>query len=296
MRNYYTDISVADLKIRLETEQELQVTEAFLPFVLEEDESETPHYTVKFHAVKKLEIPAGKRVYEEGRFFVLRLNDGSLLRGFRKETDGRETYAISIYESGNYQIQIIYLETARKEFEDTQKIFLHIGLEWMLMSRQGLMLHASCVKTPLGGLLFSGPSGIGKSTQADLWCRYGDGKLINGDKTILFQKENHWDGYGSPYAGSSGCYVNEKTPIRIVLFLSQGERCSLKRLSMTEGFKRLYTSMTVNQWDFEYVETVSRLAAFMAEEVPMYEFICTPDLQAVDYIKRILLEGEVGDE
>lgn len=285
------DFSIANVIVRLQTEQELPVTDAFQKFLLPCDEKRIPDYIVQFRAVSSLSKISGECIYEEGRFCIYCLSENSYLRVFRKETCGREVYAMSMLETGNHQVQVQYLETERKEFCDTQKAFLHIGWEWMLAEQKKIMLHASFVKTPYGGLLFSGPSGIGKSTRANLWCRYGEGKLINGDKTILDPESKGWIGYGSPYAGSSGCYVNDKCQIRAVFFLKRGEGCSLKPLSIVESFKRLYTGLTINHWDRNYVDTVSQLAYQMAVEVPMYEFVSPPDQNAVEYLKVKLLEG-----
>lgn len=290
MGMYEYDFSIADIKIRLNLEWELKMTDAFRTFAIPCDESFAPDYTVQFKEVSNLEILQNECIYKESRFSVYRCKNQTLLRAFSMETEKRKPYAVSIYKSGNHHIEVQYLKSAKKEFCDIQKAFLHVGLEWMLMETEKIMLHASCVKTPFGGLLFSGPSGIGKSTQAELWCQYGDGVLINGDKTIL-AKEKQWMAYGSPYAGSSGCYVNDSCPVRTILFLKHGKTCELKRCSVVEAFKKIYTGLTVNHWDIAYVDAVSRLAGQIALDVSVYEFVCTPDQTAVEYLKEKLLEG-----
>ena len=103
-----------------------------------------------------------------------------------------------------------------------------------------MILHASFVSTRYGGLLFSGVSGIGKSTQADLWQRYEGAELLNGDRTVLRRMDGVWTAFGSPYAGSSNCFVNESRPVRAIVLLSQGSACSLRRLSPAAAFRGLY--------------------------------------------------------
>lgn len=89
-------------------------------------------------------------------------------------------------------------------FSETHNCFSHIGFEELLIGRDRLTLHASLVDSPYGGLLFSGVSGVGKSTQGDLWERFADASLINGDRPILRKTSDGWMASGSPYAGSSG--------------------------------------------------------------------------------------------
>lgn len=60
-----------------------------------------------------------------------------------------------------------------------------LGLERLLLSRQGLLLHASFIRWQDRGILFSAPSGTGKSTQADLWVRHRGAEVINGDRAAL---------------------------------------------------------------------------------------------------------------
>lgn len=149
-----------------------------------------------------------------------------------------------------------------------------------------MILHASFVSTRYGGLLFSGVSGIGKSTQADLWQRYEGAELLNGDRTVLRRIDGVWTAFGSPYAGSSNCFVNESRPVRAIVLLSQGSACSLRRLSPAAAFRGLYAGMTVNLWDDRYVARVCDLLA--ALDVPVYALTCTPDRAAVDCLKAEL--------
>ena len=286
------DFSIAGIHIRILSDVEMRVIKAFEAFLLPLDEKSIPQYVVNFQAVSELNIPKEKCIYQEGKFLIYPAGEHSFQRAFRCDTGTKEIYAVSICEAHKNQVKVTYLDTERDSFSDVQKAFLHIGWEWILMKEGKLMLHASCVKTQFGGIVFSGPSGIGKSTQAGLWCEYADATLINGDKTILTKQENVWRGHGSPYAGSSGCYVNDECPVRAIVFLKQDDVCSLRKLNVTEGFKKIYTGLTINYWDSVYVEKVSNLALALALDIPTFEFSCTPDRQAVDYLKEKIFGGE----
>ena len=135
-------------------------------------------------------------------------------------------------------------------------------------------------------VLVGGAPGIGKSTQADLWQRYEGAELLNGDRTVLRRMDGVWTAFGSPYAGSSNCFVNESRPVRAIVLLSQGSACSLRRLSPAAAFRGLYAGMTVNLWDDRYVARVCDLLA--ALDVPVYALTCTPDRAAVDCLKAEL--------
>ena len=57
-----------------------------------------------------------------------------------------------------------------------------LGLETLLLKYDGLLLHSSFIRWRGEGILFSAPSGTGKSTQADLWVKYEDAEILNGDR------------------------------------------------------------------------------------------------------------------
>ena len=66
-----------------------------------------------------------------------------------------------------------------------------------------LVLHSSYIVTRTGeGILFSGPSGIGKSTQAALWERFAGARTINGDRGLVCPAARTVSGIF--YAGTSG--------------------------------------------------------------------------------------------
>lgn len=114
---------------------------------------------------------------------VFRTEDG-FFRVFHDRREGDRPYAVGHLEQDGRET-IEYLEADRGFFSETANCFSHIALEALLLQRDAMILHASFVSTRYGGLLFSGVSGIGKSTQADLWQRYEGAELLNGDRTVL---------------------------------------------------------------------------------------------------------------
>ena len=59
------------------------------------------------------------------------------------------------------------------------------AMEKRMLAKDAMVLHCSVLKVKSGVILFSGPSGIGKSTQAGLWTKYRKARVINGDRTLL---------------------------------------------------------------------------------------------------------------
>lgn len=86
------------------------------------------------------------------------------------------------------------------------------GLFDILADAGMLVLHSAYIVTRQGeGILFSGPSGIGKSTQAALWQRYGAAQTVNGDRALV--RPDTGTVSGVMYAGTSGICRNVTAPL-----------------------------------------------------------------------------------
>ena len=84
------------------------------------------------------------------------------------------------------------------------------------------------------GILFSGPSGIGKSTQAALWERFAGARTINGDRGLVCPAARTVSGIF--YAGTSGICQNVTAPLRAVVLLGQAAENRVVRARPQEAF------------------------------------------------------------
>ena len=276
-------LSIAGVSLSLETDRSFVEAEEFLPFLTE---GECPDYRACFRLVAALPPIPDEVLHEDLCYRVHPDGRGGYLRSFFDAPRDLTPYAVAAYDYPQGVIQVDYLERGAHCVSEMHNSFFHLGFESLLIYRNRLCLHAASVQTHLGGILFSGPSGIGKSTQADLWQRYRNARLINGDRPILSREQNGWLAWGSPYAGSSRCHINESCPVTAIVMLRQAEKCSLRRLSQSEAFRAVWSGLTVCGWDRTFVETASTLTIELIASVPVLEFACTPDQQAVDYLEQ----------
>lgn len=278
-------LSIAGILIQLETDQCLTGERDFLPFLTAEGR---PDYCACFRRVTQLP-PIPERILYEGLCYRVHPDGkGGYLRSFFDAPRDLTPYAVAVYDYPRGFIQVDYLEKGAHCVSEMNNSFFHLGLEAMLIYRERLCLHAACVRTHLGGILFSGPSGIGKSTQAELWCAHRGAKQINGDRPILSRERAGWLAWGSPYAGSSRCHVNENCPVTAIVMLQQARKCSLRRLSRVEAFRSVWAGLTMHSWDERFVEAATDLTIELIGKVPIFEFCCTPDERAVDYLEQEL--------
>lgn len=281
-------ITIANLTLCLHMEEFLPESVAFHPFILEEKNAE---WNILFISSDEMPRIPEKLLYRNEEYAVYQDNEQRMLRCHFDRMDDEKIYAITQTDTSCRKVTVFYLSEKKYYLNEWGNTFFHIGLEKILACERRFVLHASFVRTPFEGILFSGVSGIGKSTQAELWCQYTDSTLINGDRPIIGKENGVWTAYGSPYAGSSRCYKNESCPVRVIILLLQADFCSIRRLDAGEAFRRIFFGTTVNVWDAEFVDTICTLESELVSQIPVYELSCTPDKRAVQMLWDVLEGG-----
>ena len=148
-----------------------------------------------------------------------------------------------------------------------------------LVKHNGFFLHASAVVKDGKAYLFSGDSGVGKSTHANLWIQTlgGDTRIINDDKPALRKIDGVWYAYGTPWCGKDGINLNEKAPIAGVCFMKQAGENSIHRLNFDEAMKKIL-QQTLFRFDNEQLLDAfwESLSDFL-EHIPVYELENRPE-------------------
>ena len=186
---------------------------------------------------------------------------------------------------------ILYYPASRWDFYASELHILHlIAIEQVLIRHNAFLLHSSLVQLNNQGVLFSGPSCIGKSTQASLWQKHLDADILNGDRCIIRKMPDGFYGCGSPWAGTSKIYRRELVPLKGIFLLKQAPENSIRSVG-ADGFARLFNQSIVNTWDTAFVEKLSSLIIEVLTEIPVYELSCQPDEDAVRLAYHTLFEG-----
>ena len=244
---------------------------------------------LKFERSKQLPELPNEGVWHMDRYYTCM--EGTYVMYVRAlPTD--EPYVLVRYCSDS-QIECLYLEKKELLYPEMSFIWNMIGLESVLMRQQALILHASFIKWDEKGILFSAPSGTGKSTQADLWQKYLGAEIINGDRAGIRKKDGVWRAYGLPYAGSSKIYRNESALLSAIVVLEQAEENSICPLGHTEAVVRLLPEFSLHRWDATFMNQAMDLITEIVENVPVYLLKCRPDKRAVEILIETIEKEEM---
>ena len=159
-----------------------------------------------------------------------------------------------------------------------------------LLSEGVLHLHSSFVLYQDKALLFTGPSGIGKTTQAELWRDYQGALIVNGDAALLRRMEDGWWAFGTPVHGSSPYCENRQAPMVGLVVLEQGPENRLTRLDDFQALTSCLPEFYRPQMDGETEEVFWNSVDSLFREVPVYRLTCRPDREATELVKQELFK------
>lgn len=190
----------------------------------------------------------------------------------------------------------VYLSREREPMPES-KLLGALGLDYLLALRGKVLLHAAYICHHGKGVLFTAPSGTGKSTQAELWRVHRPGtQVINGDRAVFAVEGGIPTAHGFPFCGSSGITHNISSPLRAIVVLRQGEKNRLERLSGARAATLLLSQSMLPVWDAQATQRVINTVTQVVEYCPIYLYHCRPDLSAVDLLWKVIFGGGTQDE
>lgn len=217
------------------------------------------------------------------------------------ETDGgsvryhgavKETWE-NAYARGEHRGDTHHIQLKRARFPQQVRastVVNCMAIEQMLGLEGGFILHSAYVAWEGRGILFTAPSGTGKSTQAALWERYRGADVVNGDRAAVRIIGDTPMAYGIPFSGTSGISKARELPLTAVVYLSQSKENRLRQLQGYEAFRAIWEGISVNTWDRKAMERVSGTVERLVERIPVYHLACRPDEGAVEILEQALKE------
>lgn len=160
------------------------------------------------------------------------------------------------------------------------------------VQRHMIQLHSSLIDYYGHGLMFLGPSGIGKTTQAELWNQYRNALIINGDIVFVQETEEAFLGWGTPWHGSSPYCENTNVPVEALIILKQAPENSIRKLEGFEKVTAVSNSVFYPRWLENGMELCLETLDHLLSKIPVYELSCRPDEEAVALTEQTIFGRE----
>ena len=152
--------------------------------------------------------------------------------------------------------------------------------------REALLMHASAVCVNDKAIVFTAASGVGKTTQAELWQKYRNAIIINGDKVFLTKESEKIVAWGSPWNGSSQYAENIGAEAAAIIVLEQAEENRIRKLHGMEMLQKLLPHVFFPNWDAKCERAVLGILDELLARTDVYLLSCRPDEDAVALVEK----------
>ena len=161
----------------------------------------------------------------------------------------------------------------------------------LLARYDAVLLHSSRVEADGRAIVFSAPSGVGKTTQARLWEQYAGARIVSNDRTIVRRIDGRFVTSGFPVDGSEPVLDPAIIPLGAVVLLRQGTENSAERLPAGRALALLMEQTSVHRWDGAGISQAMLFWSDLLAEYPAILLTCRPDKGAVRCLQAALKEG-----
>ena len=279
---------IAGITICLETPFEVSDSDGFVLYRYEPAANEEPDTLAVWEPCESFPEPAGEVLFRDMLHQVYERETNGYRHFFSIPFD-REFAAWTDLNGESKKIRMYYNPAKEGYFCQSFACFNALGIERILYGQKKFLFHCSYVEYQGKAILFSAPSGGGKTTQGTLWEKYvPEAVMVNGDRAVLEVCDGQVICHGLPIAGSSGVFLNRSMPLAGIFVVKKaGVNRVTPRVGM-EAFQSVYSELTLNMWNQDFVGDALDFADAVIEAVPVYTLECTISEEAVSAVKEVL--------
>lgn len=150
----------------------------------------------------------------------------------------------------------------------------------------GVMLHACGVHRGDRALLFSGPSGAGKTTIARRMLGAGDVRVLSDDRVVVRTEGACFRAFGTPWHGDAPLSSDSSAELAGIHLIHQSAALEVRPLAGAEAAARLLGNAFVPVQDPRAVARTLALAERIVQRVPVARLGCPNDASVVPWAWR----------
>jgi hypothetical protein len=154
-----------------------------------------------------------------------------------------------------------------------------------LAHRGGVVAHASALERDGRGVVFTGPSGAGKTTAARLLQRRGF-HVLNDERVVLRVEAGQLAVHGTPWHGALGVVSAGSAPVAAIFFIEHADRTSAVALRPPEAARRLVPRCRLPFWDVGAMQSLLATVDATVRLTPCLALGVRPDDSLGDLVER----------
>ena len=274
---FYHCMKIGGICIKLYGPAEI-FPEQFTPFFCEEEEADQ---IIEVKATVPVNKPNGNVLIRNKEMSICEWDEGYLVL-FHQMKNVLEGY---MTKDGSY-VRIHALMPQNKEEKDNLFHAIRLFYLYLAQKRGFYAIHSASILYRNRAWLFSGHSGMGKSTHTALWHELFHTPYLNGDLNLIGAEDGELKVYGMPWCGTSGIYTTNTQKLGGIVLLGRDNSDHLETLGEAEKIVRVMQRMISPAWTGEQMERNLDFAGKIVENSPVYYLKCTKNPSAVQPIKE----------
>lgn len=134
-----------------------------------------------------------------------------------------------------------------------------------------------------------------RTTQAKLWERFRNARIICNDRTLLRKQDGNWHSYGYPMDGSQPVRSGEVHVAGCIVLVKQSQngKSSIERLRTGKAMAQLMPQLVIDWWSENARNQAAENLFLLLKEMPVYQLTATMDEQAVACLEKILKMDDI---
>jgi hypothetical protein len=170
----------------------------------------------------------------------------------------------------------------------TQDLFHAIRLVFLYLGQlHGLFaIHSASILYHGKAWLFSGHSGMGKSTHTNLWNKYLGTPILNGDLNLMELSTQGAVIHGLPWCGTSGISTTETYPLGGIVLLGRADTDIVETLSDDEKALLVTQRLISPSWTAEQLSQNLAFTSALTARIPVCRLKCTKSTAAVETMRQ----------
>lgn len=242
-----------------------------------------PDLKIHVESCGKISSPKGMMMIDDTVKWMYKYNGDKRIAVYVCEDNSSKVLLLLEVNEKWDNAHIYYLEDVNIEHA-LKGIIGSILFRNTILFHNGFVIHASSIKWNGKGIMFSAPSGTGKSTQSRLW-RYSKGAGILNDDcpgVRIIDGENYV--YGTPWSGSTDEFINDSAPLSAIVMLEQSDKNSIRRLFNSEAAALLMPRCFLPYFDSNAMNLAMLNIERVISKTPVFLLKCKPDTEAVELV------------
>lgn len=157
-------------------------------------------------------------------------------------------------------------------------------IQYALILKNAFFIHGSAINYNGKGLLFTGKSGNGKTTIAEIFNNVGT-QVIHDDRLIIRKIQDTFYMFNSPMINVK---ETRKSEINAVFSIYHNSKNSVNKLSGIETYRNIVPNIIQHNVDKEFVSIISDTYSDFIKRYPVYSLGFVPDKNIIPFISDII--------